>query len=276
MSQYSGYGNPYYNGYYYPYDNQTPFYGYANLTMLLDMQKVLVQVFITLMNFSPLIDTQEYIMSTKILIISTNQETHHKAHTCKNMEEAMMITENFLQSQDFGQSPHSGRGKERQQTPLQDFEEIETDEDKILNPEVPRNHKGGLLKQHPLKDFDIIAERTYRLRRTGCKHEVSGQFITRQINGVVGRQAPLIKLLTGKGEEPEIYSESNEERTAECLDMTVLIDGKLEDPLKKDKKVVPDEDQFQRVVLLGGVICGQKISMGSVSEGSSCGGGSTN
>ncbi|KAI8442660.1 hypothetical protein BY996DRAFT_6541617 [Phakopsora pachyrhizi] len=43
--------------------------------------------------------------------------------------------------------------------------------------------------------------------------------------------------------------------------MTVLIDGKLEDPLNKDKKVS----------LLGGVICGQRISMGSVSEGSSCG-----
>ncbi|KAI8456733.1 hypothetical protein BY996DRAFT_6515349 [Phakopsora pachyrhizi] len=64
--------------------------------------------------------------------------------------------------------------------------------------------------------------------------------------------------------EPEVYSESNEERT--CLDMTVLIDGKLEDSLMKDKKVS----------LLGRVICGQKISMGSVSEGSSCGGGSTN
>ncbi|KAI8449803.1 hypothetical protein BY996DRAFT_6470417 [Phakopsora pachyrhizi] len=34
----------------------------------------------------------------------------------------------------------------------------------------------------------------------------------------------------------------------QCLDMTVLIDGKLEDPLIKDKKVVADEDQFQRVV----------------------------
>ncbi|KAI8453608.1 hypothetical protein BY996DRAFT_6592561 [Phakopsora pachyrhizi] len=39
----------------------------------------------------------------------------------------------------------------------------------------------------------------------------------------------------------------------QCLDMTVLIDVKLEDPLIKDKKVS----------LLGGVICGQKISMGS-------------
>ncbi|CAH7677468.1 hypothetical protein PPACK8108_LOCUS12621 [Phakopsora pachyrhizi] len=29
MSQYGGYGNPYYGGYYYPYDNQTPFYGYG-------------------------------------------------------------------------------------------------------------------------------------------------------------------------------------------------------------------------------------------------------
>ncbi|CAH7682205.1 hypothetical protein PPACK8108_LOCUS14971 [Phakopsora pachyrhizi] len=52
----------------------------------------------------------------------------------------------------------------------------------------------------------------------------------------------------GGAGKPEIYSESNEERTAECLDMTVLIDGKLEDPLIKDKKVVADEDQFQRVV----------------------------
>ncbi|CAH7673315.1 hypothetical protein BY996DRAFT_6451989 [Phakopsora pachyrhizi] len=43
--------------------------------------------------------------------------------------------------------------------------------------------------------------------------------------------------------------------------MTVLIDVKLEDPLIKDKKVS----------LLGGMTCGQKISMGSVSEGSSCG-----
>ncbi|CAH7687152.1 hypothetical protein PPACK8108_LOCUS21894 [Phakopsora pachyrhizi] len=51
-----------------------------------------------------------------------------------------------------------------------------------------------------------------------------------------------------------------------CLDMTVLIDVKLEDPLIKDKKVS----------LLGGMICGQKISMGSVNKGSSCGGGSTN
>ncbi|CAH7686782.1 hypothetical protein PPACK8108_LOCUS21475 [Phakopsora pachyrhizi] len=29
MSQYGGYGNPYYGGYYYPYDNQTPYYGYG-------------------------------------------------------------------------------------------------------------------------------------------------------------------------------------------------------------------------------------------------------
>ncbi|CAH7684743.1 hypothetical protein PPACK8108_LOCUS19165 [Phakopsora pachyrhizi] len=52
--------------------------------------------------------------------------------------------------------------------------------------------------------------------------------------------------------------------------MTVLIDVKLEDPLIKDKKVVPDGDQFQRVVLLGGVICGQKISMGSLRTHQRC------
>ncbi|KAI8456705.1 hypothetical protein BY996DRAFT_6585888 [Phakopsora pachyrhizi] len=29
MSQYSVFFNPYYGGYYYPYDNQTPYYGYG-------------------------------------------------------------------------------------------------------------------------------------------------------------------------------------------------------------------------------------------------------
>ncbi|CAH7666085.1 hypothetical protein PPACK8108_LOCUS406 [Phakopsora pachyrhizi] len=50
--------------------------------------------------------------------------------------------------------------------------------------------------------------------------------------------------------------------------MTVLIDVKLEDPLIKDK----------RVSLLGGVICGQKISMGSNEEAknSDCITGSSN
>ncbi|CAH7682350.1 hypothetical protein PPACK8108_LOCUS15220 [Phakopsora pachyrhizi] len=52
-----------------------------------------------------------------------------------------------------------------------------------------------------------------------------------QEKGGAGSAPRLIKLLTGKGKEPEIYSESNEERTAEVRS------------------------------LLGGVICGQKISM---------------
>ncbi|CAH7690414.1 hypothetical protein PPACK8108_LOCUS25760 [Phakopsora pachyrhizi] len=86
---------------------------------------------------------------------------------------------------DFVQSAHSGiqslKGKERQyrefeesldgdkirekQTLLQDYEKIETDEDKILNPKVPTTspRRSGLrykwmLKQHPLKDFDTVGE----------------------------------------------------------------------------------------------------------------------
>ncbi|CAH7688053.1 hypothetical protein PPACK8108_LOCUS22955 [Phakopsora pachyrhizi] len=89
------------------------------------------------------------------------------------------------QSQDFGQSPQSVnqslKAKEGQyqdfeksldgdksrdkQIPLKDYEEIETDEDKILNPEVPTTSQRrsgvryeGLLKQHPLRYFDAVGE----------------------------------------------------------------------------------------------------------------------
>ncbi|CAH7684845.1 hypothetical protein PPACK8108_LOCUS19274 [Phakopsora pachyrhizi] len=65
----------------------------ANLTMLLDMQKVQAQVLITLKIFSPLMDNQKYILNTKVHMISTHQEALLKAHTCKTMQEVMMITE---------------------------------------------------------------------------------------------------------------------------------------------------------------------------------------
>ncbi|KAI8445406.1 hypothetical protein BY996DRAFT_6614826 [Phakopsora pachyrhizi] len=68
----------------------------ANLTMLLGMQKVQVQVFITLNIFSPLIDTQEHILNTKVHMISTHKEATLKVHTCKIMQEVIMITEIFL------------------------------------------------------------------------------------------------------------------------------------------------------------------------------------
>ncbi|CAH7670788.1 hypothetical protein PPACK8108_LOCUS5523 [Phakopsora pachyrhizi] len=75
------------------------------------------------------------------------------------------------QSQDFGQSLDSGikslKGKERQ---YQDFEESldgETDEDKILNPEVPKTSPRrsglgyeGLLKKLPMKYFDTVGDLT--------------------------------------------------------------------------------------------------------------------
>ncbi|CAH7665834.1 hypothetical protein PPACK8108_LOCUS125 [Phakopsora pachyrhizi] len=68
----------------------------ANLTILLDMQKVQVQVFITLKIFSPLMDNQDYILNTKVHMMSTHQEVILKSHTCKTMQEVMMITEIFL------------------------------------------------------------------------------------------------------------------------------------------------------------------------------------
>ncbi|CAH7671830.1 hypothetical protein PPACK8108_LOCUS6659 [Phakopsora pachyrhizi] len=81
----------------------------ANLTMLLAMQKVQAQAFITLKTFSPLMDAQEYIQNTKVHMMSTHQEALLKSHTCKTMHKVMMITEIFLfqrmntrsQQQDF-------------------------------------------------------------------------------------------------------------------------------------------------------------------------------
>ncbi|CAH7685238.1 hypothetical protein BY996DRAFT_6493646 [Phakopsora pachyrhizi] len=108
------------------------------------------------------------------------------------------------QSQDFVQSPHSGiqsmKGKERQyqdfeesldgdksrdkQTPLQDYEEIETDEDKILNPEVPiTSPRRNVYLNCPQGGVNLSkarsAERKLITRRTGCKYEVSGRFSAR-------------------------------------------------------------------------------------------------
>ncbi|CAH7689070.1 hypothetical protein PPACK8108_LOCUS24134 [Phakopsora pachyrhizi] len=56
-----------------------------NLTMLLAMQKVQDQAFKTLKIFSPLMDTQDYILNTKILMLSTHQEALLKAHICKTI-----------------------------------------------------------------------------------------------------------------------------------------------------------------------------------------------
>ncbi|CAH7667118.1 hypothetical protein PPACK8108_LOCUS1504 [Phakopsora pachyrhizi] len=55
----------------------------ANLTMLLAMQKVQDQFFLTLKIISPLMDTQEYIMNTKVHMMSIHQEALLKAHTCR-------------------------------------------------------------------------------------------------------------------------------------------------------------------------------------------------
>ncbi|CAH7678494.1 hypothetical protein PPACK8108_LOCUS13021 [Phakopsora pachyrhizi] len=69
-----------------------------NLTMLLAMQKVQDPAFITLKIICPLMDTQEYILNTKVHMMSTHQEAVgrealFKALTCKTMQEVMMTTE---------------------------------------------------------------------------------------------------------------------------------------------------------------------------------------
>ncbi|CAH7685187.1 hypothetical protein PPACK8108_LOCUS19670 [Phakopsora pachyrhizi] len=68
----------------------------ANLTILLAMQKVQDQAFITLKIFSPLMDTQDYILNTKILMMSTHQEAHLKAHTCKTIMNTRSQQQLFL------------------------------------------------------------------------------------------------------------------------------------------------------------------------------------
>ncbi|CAH7689792.1 hypothetical protein PPACK8108_LOCUS24932 [Phakopsora pachyrhizi] len=158
LDQYGGYGNPYYGGYYYPYDKQTPYYGYGKPDYVTGHTEGSGLSFHNIEDFQP---PHGY---PRIYPKHQSKERH---------------------SQDFGQSPHSGiqslKGKERQyqdfeesfdgdkirdkQTQLQDYEEIETDEDKILNPEIPatsprplRLRYEGLLKQHPLRDFDTVGE----------------------------------------------------------------------------------------------------------------------
>ncbi|CAH7688988.1 hypothetical protein PPACK8108_LOCUS24039 [Phakopsora pachyrhizi] len=96
MSQYGGYGNPYFGSYYYPNDNQTPSYGYGQSDYVTGHAEGSGSSFHNFEDFQPPMDTQEYILNTKVNMISTHQEAILKAHTCKTMQEVMMITEIFL------------------------------------------------------------------------------------------------------------------------------------------------------------------------------------
>ncbi|CAH7685670.1 hypothetical protein PPACK8108_LOCUS20241 [Phakopsora pachyrhizi] len=173
MSQYFGYGNPYYGGYYYPYGSQPPYYGYGQPDYVTGHPP----------HGHPRIYPEYQSPYDINPSRSTPQSSYMQDHARSNDDHRnFLVPENEYQerqSQDFGQSPHSGiqslKGKERQyqefeeihdgdksrdkQIPLQDYEEIETDEDKILNPEVPTTSPRrselryeGLLKQHPLRD----------------------------------------------------------------------------------------------------------------------------
>ncbi|CAH7677511.1 hypothetical protein PPACK8108_LOCUS12677 [Phakopsora pachyrhizi] len=251
MSQYGRYGNPYYGGYYYPNDNQTPYYGYSqsNLNMLLAMPSGSI-----VHNFEDFQPPDGYpriypeyqspydVNPSRSTPQSSYMQDHarsdydhrnflvpendYQVPTTKFLSGSYSIKGKERRSQDFDQSAHSGiqslKGKERQyqdfeesldgdkskekQAELQDYEEIETDKVKILNPEVPATS--------PRRDFDTVAwsqgfalsvksskpnqnvylkcsqggvnllkarlaERTSSTRRTGCKYEVSGRFSTR-------------------------------------------------------------------------------------------------
>ncbi|KAI8450498.1 hypothetical protein BY996DRAFT_6494864 [Phakopsora pachyrhizi] len=261
MSQYGGYGNPYYGGYFYPSDTQTPYYGCVQPDYVTGHAEGSGSTFHNFEDFQHPHEYPRIILNTKVHMISYMQDHARSDDDHRNF----LVPENEYQvptttfpsgsysikgkeswSQDFGQSPHSEiqslKRKERQyqdfeesldgdkskekQTPLQGYGEIETDEDKILNPEIPETSPSrsglrdeGLLKQHPLRDFDTVGElkqwaqdfawsqgfalsaksskpnrnvylkcsqggvnlsKARSAERTGCKFEVSGRSSTRK------------------------------------------------------------------------------------------------
>ncbi|KAI8443180.1 Cullin family-domain-containing protein [Phakopsora pachyrhizi] len=93
-------------------------------------------------------------------------ENIYQVPTTKLCSGSYCIKGKERQSQDFYFEESLDGDKSRdKQTPLQEYEEIETDEDKILNPEVPTTSPRrsglryeGLLKQHLPRDFDTVSE----------------------------------------------------------------------------------------------------------------------
>ncbi|CAH7682441.1 hypothetical protein PPACK8108_LOCUS15343 [Phakopsora pachyrhizi] len=181
MSQYGGYGNPYYGDSAktsrqsgrgtahlsdkcalffhgdYPYDNQTPYYVYVQPDYVTGHAEGSGSSIHNIDKFQPPHGYPRIYPEYQSLYDispskSTPQSSYMQDHARSDDDHR-----NKRQSQDFVQSPHSEiqslKGKERQyqdfkesldydksrikQTPLEDYEEIETDEDKILNPEVP-------------------------------------------------------------------------------------------------------------------------------------------
>ncbi|CAH7688357.1 hypothetical protein PPACK8108_LOCUS23311 [Phakopsora pachyrhizi] len=177
-----GYGNPYYGGYYYPYDSQTPCYGFGQPDYVTGHAEGSGSSFHKIEDFQPHHGYPriypEYqspydFNPSRSTPQSSYMQTMQEAQTTTFPNGSYSIKGKERQSQDFGQSPHSGikslKGKERQyqdflesldgdkskekQTPLQDYEEIETDKDKILNPEVPATspRRSGLRYEELLK-----------------------------------------------------------------------------------------------------------------------------
>ncbi|KAI8447001.1 hypothetical protein BY996DRAFT_6605939 [Phakopsora pachyrhizi] len=93
-------------------------------------------------------------------------ENIYQVPTTKLCSGSYCIKGKERQSQDFYFEESLDGDKSRdKQTPLQEYEEIETDEDKIWNPEIPTTSPRrsglryeGLLKQHLPRDFDTVSE----------------------------------------------------------------------------------------------------------------------
>ncbi|CAH7670544.1 hypothetical protein PPACK8108_LOCUS5270 [Phakopsora pachyrhizi] len=178
MSHYIVYGNPYYGGYYYPYDNQTPYYRYAQPAYVTGQAEGLGSIFHNFEDFQPprgypRIYPQYQSPYDINPSRSTPQSSYMQDHARSDDDHRNLLVpenENQLQYQRQGKavsrlwskSPLWNSMLERQGEAvykvLMDYEEIETDEDKILNPEVPTTSPRrsglryeGLLKQHPLE-----------------------------------------------------------------------------------------------------------------------------
>ncbi|KAI8458723.1 hypothetical protein BY996DRAFT_6500205 [Phakopsora pachyrhizi] len=218
MSQYSGYGNPYYGGYYYPYDNQTPYYGYDQPKYVTGHAEGSGSSFHKIEDFQP---PHEYpriypdyqspydINPSR----STPQSSYMQDHAISDdnhrnflvpENEYQVPTTTFLsgsysikgkerQSQDFGQSPHSGiqslKGKERQ---YQDFEESLDEPDPA--DEMSELGVVGILRiveflKHNMKFHTVkfISEREKQQQQQWLEINPSTRSTTKQLNQIVVR-----------------------------------------------------------------------------------------
>ncbi|KAI8453275.1 hypothetical protein BY996DRAFT_6519537 [Phakopsora pachyrhizi] len=194
MSQYSGYGNPYYGegsgSSFHNFEDKLPPHGYPRI-----YPEYQTPYDVNTSRSTPQSSyMQDHARSDYDHRNFLDPENEYQVPTTTFPSGSYSIKGKERQSHDFGQSPHSEiqsfKGKERQ---YQDFEES-LDGDKTTSPRRSGLRYEGLLKQHPLRDFDTVGEikqaqnqtgiststeRTSSTRRTGCKYKVLGRFSTR-------------------------------------------------------------------------------------------------